>query len=307
MFIANSLSAELVKKGAALEKGSDKVIYVKVVDVNMTYSGNYQVDGMLEFRLSDGTVGSNRFGGSGVKAYRALGGALQWGVANIVNQQEVRSFLEKKDPSAGKDLAETPDAPKRLAIDNKFKLAVIPFKAGSFDKNDAYQMSAIEVLAQAANETDKIALTHSCYAFKESLLEQYHIIQMDLSNQAIKEDSVWKRGWGKYELNTDKLGKFASSENLDLLFTCRVACTRGRTYCPEIIIETYLYSVTDNKVFREKTQMRHSEQADHLVYIHNYYTNDAFYANLRKMSAALFEEYIETQPVQSKPKGLTVQ
>jgi hypothetical protein len=100
LFVANSLSAELEKKGVNLNRNADKIIRVEVLDVNLSYSTNYSVDGMLEFQLSDGYVGSCSFSGSGVKAYRALGGALQWGVANIINHHNVYSFLLEEDTQA---------------------------------------------------------------------------------------------------------------------------------------------------------------------------------------------------------------
>ena len=97
MFVANSISAELTKKGANVNKTAEKTIRVKVLDVNIVYSANYRVDGALEFQLSEGYTGTCNFGSSGVKAYRALGGALQWGVANTLNHTAVRAFLMDED------------------------------------------------------------------------------------------------------------------------------------------------------------------------------------------------------------------
>ena len=78
---------------------------------------------MLGFKLSDGYVGSCSFGGTGVKAYRALGGALQWGIANIINHINVQSFLLDQGPQPLQDIPKSEDNPElpKYSTDGKIK------------------------------------------------------------------------------------------------------------------------------------------------------------------------------------------
>jgi len=288
LFVANSLSAELVKKGAVLNRDADKVIRVEVVDANMSYSATYLVEGTVEFHLSDGYVGTCSFNGSGVKAYRALGGALQWGVANIINHNNVRSFLVQKDAQELQKVStsELPD----YGTEAKYKLAILPFKAGPFDDSDTYQGKAIDALAASTEAIADIALTHSCYGFGDDNIGNPNLIKIDKG----EEVDIWDKKWGKYVLNEDRLIKWASRLNVDLVFTCKVTCKKTGMYanCGEIIIETYLLSGVDNRLFHKKASMRIQMPGGQVALQRDYYTSDDFYIELKTTSTALFQDFL---------------
>jgi len=258
MYVANSLSAELVKKGADLNRDAEKVIRIQVLDVNMSYSTNYQVEGTVEFQLSDGYVGSCNFGGTGVKAYRALGGALQWGVANIANHNNVHSFLSDKDTQAYQIIPgvnSRPELPDYEA-DAKYKLAILPFKADSLDNNYKYLEKAIGALIECTNEIEDIALTQSWYGFKNNNTGDSDTV---IANPLCKMEKVdfWDKTRGKYAVNEKTISKCVSMLNIDLVFTCNVSCKKTGLYdtCGAITIDTYLFSVADNKMYHENARM----------------------------------------------------
>ena len=262
--------------------------------------------GSLEFELSDGYRGSCNFGGTGVKAHRALGGALQWGVANILNHEKVHSFLLAKQTRTGDGLS-SETTPALSDYGTKFKMAVLPFKAKAFDQSLEQQQRAIDALVAATTATDDIVLTLSWYAFRDDRPEQRYITKIDPSRLGIDEAKFWERDWGEYVPNQEALNQFGTSEKIDLVFTCTVVCSKGGTYCPEIEIKTFLYSVTDAKMFSTSTHMRHSERSDNLAYIHNYYSYDKFYAEIKTMSASLFQEFLQGKQRYPEKTGVKLQ
>ena len=307
MYVANSLSAELVKKGATLDIQSERVIRVEVLDVDISYSSTYQVSGTVQFELSDGYVGTCNFGGSGVKAYRALGGALQWGVANIINHNSVQSFLEEGSKASRAEVS--PSDRQRYTTEGKYKLAILPFKAGALEDTDSYQKKAVASIIASMNASENIALTHSCYNPPDSDTANANIIKIDDSVYDQVNADIWEESQGRYTINETVISQYASMLDVDVIYTCQVSCEKTGMFavCGKMVIEPYLYSSADNRILHKMSSMRMEMPGGQVALQRDYYSSDEFYLELKKASSLLFEEYISSNPDVPKRKGLTVQ
>ena len=308
LFIANSLSAELVKKGATPNIEANKIIRVKVVDVDISYSTNYSVTGSLEFQLSNGYSGSRSFGSTGVKASRALGGALQWGVANVLNHSKVQSFLLEKDTLSQQKFQEPEDepvVPSRIE-EAEYKLAIMPFQAREFYRDDKFIKRAIEALIESTNEFKDIVLTYSDYKYRDYFLERNKIAKIDYTTVNIDKKDIWTKKLGNYSLNKDVITQLGSAINIDLIFACKVYC-RSVSNCQRLLIDMYLYSVADNKMFHKKINIHNYKHGEYSTYVHDHYSDDHFYLEIKKLSAVLFKEFLNHKKYLPQKKSLTLQ
>jgi hypothetical protein len=210
-------------------------------------------------------------------------------IQEFLDNRKADAVLDNEGNKGGTSIKVAPTEGK------KYRFAVFPFKANSFEKSGAFQKRAVDALIAATESCKRITLTHSYYDLADLDPQKYTIQKIDDLTHSDAANKIWESNWGHYDPNVDEIVKIASPRKIDLVFTCRVDCAAAGSYvyCPSLTISSFLYTIAGKRLFQTKERISSKQTTNRNAYISDYYATDEFYLELKNQATRLLKEFLD--------------